>query len=58
MMARPSNFTCFAFALVVPIVALVAVGADDRPDTQFPTGAECAARMTVPPGFNVSCFAS
>lgn len=58
MMARPSNFTCFACALVVPIVALVAVGADDRPDTQFPTGAECAARMTVPPGFKVTCFAS
>jgi putative membrane-bound dehydrogenase-like protein len=32
--------------------------AGETPKVVFPSGRECAARMTVPPGFEVKCFAS
>src|SRR5262245_2334010 len=32
--------------------------ADDRPKTVFPSGKECAAKMTVSPGFEVKLFAA
>src|SRR5438445_12170911 len=32
--------------------------AAEPPKVIFPSGRECAARMTVPPGFEVKCFAS
>ncbi|HXG09011.1 MAG TPA: PVC-type heme-binding CxxCH protein, partial [Gemmataceae bacterium] len=52
--------------VVVGLAALVLLNgmgpgiADEppAPKVQFPSGRECAARMTVPEGFEVKCFAS
>lgn len=48
----------------VVVLVLLGVGvafksaAEDRAAGQFPSGPECAARMSVPAGFKVTCFAS
>src|SRR5438105_1361727 len=43
------------------VASLTLLAADQtplaRPPQQFPSGRECAARMTVPPGFEVKLFA-
>jgi putative membrane-bound dehydrogenase-like protein len=47
-----SLLVCIVFAASAPHAGA------DQPRVSFPSGRECAARMTVPPGFFVKCFAS
>src|SRR5947209_1320902 len=45
--------------IIICLVCAEAQGIAAEPSkTVFPSGRECAARMTVPPGFEVKCFAS
>jgi putative membrane-bound dehydrogenase-like protein len=44
--------------LAALLVLTPPVAAEDRPKPVFPTGKECAAKMTVPPGFEVKLFAA
>ncbi|HMP59873.1 MAG TPA: HEAT repeat domain-containing protein [Gemmatales bacterium] len=45
---------CFVLVLLLA----TAPGFAEPETSPFPTGPECAARMTVPPGFKATCFAS
>jgi len=49
-LCRAVLLTTFLLALSAPLSA--------QPKVRFPTGKECAAKMTVPPGFVVKCFAA